>query len=105
MDPRLSAAKTAATPEVRPVDGLSIAAVTLGALSLALATLAAASLLGGIVGAVAIAAGLASRSRLKADAQLRGSRLSLAGFLLGGIAVLIAAVALAPSAFVLLVAL
>lgn len=96
MDPRLTEAGPATTPQVRPVDGLSIAAATLGVL--ALASFAAASLLGGVLGMAAIATGLASRSRLKADDQLRGSRLSLAGFLLGAIALLLAAFAVVPSA-------
>jgi hypothetical protein len=72
----------------RVYDGSSIVAFALGLASLC--TLALFAVVAGLVGSLAVAAALVSRQRLRDDRSLRGSRLSLAGFLLGVVALIIA---------------
>ncbi|MCU1403310.1 MAG: hypothetical protein JWM70_1634 [Microbacteriaceae bacterium] len=72
----------------RVYDGSSIVAFAIGLASLG--SFALSPVIAGFVGLVAVAAAMASRRRLRQDSSLRGSRLSLAGFLLGGIALAIA---------------
>ena len=67
--------------------GSAIAALVVGALSMAaIAALPAAIL---PLGVVALVLGLASRRALRGDPSLRGARLSLAGFILGLVGVLL----------------
>ncbi len=65
----------------RPVPGTAIAALAVGVLSIAAIPVMVAATLP--LGVVALVLGLMSRHTLRRDPTLRGSRISLAGFLLG----------------------
>ncbi|MET4703508.1 hypothetical protein [Frigoribacterium sp. UYMn621] len=67
--------------DARPVPGTAIAALTVGVLSIAAIPLMVVATLP--LGVVALVLGLVSRRTLRRDPTLRGSRISLAGFLLG----------------------
>jgi hypothetical protein len=69
-------------------DGSSIVAFALGLASLG--SFALSPMVAGLVGALAVVAATVSRRRLRRDGSLRGSRLSLGGFVLGVIALAIA---------------
>jgi hypothetical protein len=84
----------------RVYDGSSIVALVLGVASLGSLALSAAA--AGLIGTLAIVAALVSRQRLRVDDDLRGSRLSLAGFLLG---VITLAIGFGPLLVALVVAL
>nr|WP_255446943.1 DUF4190 domain-containing protein [Diaminobutyricimonas sp. LJ205] len=73
-------------------DGRSVAAFVLGIAALAMSF--SISLLGAVLGVAAIVVGLLSRRQLRRSTALRGSRLSLAGVILGGVAFALTAVPL-----------
>jgi hypothetical protein len=72
----------------RIYDGSSVVAFALGLASLG--SFAVSPVAAGLVGALAVVAATVSRRRLQKDGSLHGSRLSLGGFLLGVIALVIA---------------
>ncbi|CAN5286249.1 hypothetical protein BH09ACT2_BH09ACT2_06160 [soil metagenome] len=67
--------------DARPVPGTAIAALSVGVLSIAAIPLMVVATLP--LGVVALVLALVSRRALRRDPTLRGSRISLAGFLLG----------------------
>ena len=67
--------------------GAAIAALAVGVMSIAAVSLLAMATLP--LGAVALVLGLISRRALRADPSLRGARLSLAGFILGIVGILL----------------
>jgi hypothetical protein len=89
MDEGLSVptAVAASAPRSPAFSTSAVVALAVGVAGVAL--LGSVPPLAGALGAVAIALALRSRTQLKLDAELRGARLSLGGFLLGAVSVAI----------------
>lgn len=78
-----------AAADVRPTLGTAIGSLVTGTAALCLAAM---PLLGVPLGVVAVVSGLRARRELRQNEGVRGSRLSLAGVLLGTAALIIGAV-------------